>query len=202
MRRGIVRTLLGQAATGVPRLQDRRGESLLSRISGLRLGPPLKPAPAGATQRAPGGGQGGSRRWNHKAASLAGRGHSHKTDPLKAAETRYLPRTQSSMASASLVFPAEAIVTLTVGETETRSLNYQRVAGGRNERVLFAYQFFFCACCGLHSSPGALSVHRTGLQPAPVEGHPGVRDPGGSEEAAKWPEKRFQTPSLVLCEGI
>lgn len=45
----------------------------------------------------------------------------------------YSPCTQSSMASASLVFPAEGIVTFTVGETEARSLNYRRVAGGRNE---------------------------------------------------------------------
>lgn len=90
---GHSRPLLPEPPRGIPPLPHLRP----------RLGPPQAGAGGRSTAGA-GRGQGGSRRRNHKAASLAGRGHSHKTYPLAAAEKGYLPCAQSAVASESPVF--------------------------------------------------------------------------------------------------
>lgn len=127
MRRSRVRTLRPGGHSRPSPSGPPRG---IPPLPHLRTPPrsPYEPAPAGAAQRAPGGGQGGSRRRNHKAASLAGRGHSHKTDPLEVLALHSVLHGLSVTCSS-----CRRIVALTAGETEARSLSYQRVAGERDE---------------------------------------------------------------------
>lgn len=75
------RRQLGQRGPARPRPRGRRGESLLLRNSGLRAGSPqLTGAGGRRAAGARGGGQGRSRRRNHKAASPGREGCSQKTD--------------------------------------------------------------------------------------------------------------------------
>lgn len=127
-RHRAVRTRLGQWALGPPQPKGR--------LTGTSPPPPhLPPLPRVPRQarvgRSPaagaGRGRGGSRRRNHKAASQAGKGHSHKTDPLPTGgKGVFTPRSVLKRPQhRPEYFQLKEYSLTTPGETETRILGYR-----------------------------------------------------------------------------
>lgn len=153
-----MRTLLGQAATRVPCLQDRRGKSLLSRISGLRLGPP--------TSR--------RRREQHSGRREGGReeagagitkprawpGGDILIKPILSPRQKRgtCPALSPRWPQRHPFFLLKEQSPSAAGETEARSLNYRRVAEGRDESPLRLPAFLLRMLRSPFRPPGLVST--------------------------------------------